>query len=72
MKIDMSSVEAFMARIRVAAKTGSKEIRVPISEATELAAAMAQVLAQNVQLAHNLRETENLVGKSIKINGGSF
>ena len=70
--INTDILESFMARARSAARTGSKEMRLPAQEAAELAAAIGQVLARNIALAEQVRETESLVGQAIRIDGGAF
>lgn len=70
--INTDVLEAFMTRARSAARTGSKEMKLPANEAAELAAAIGQVLARNVALNEQLRATEGLIGQSLRIDGGKF
>jgi hypothetical protein len=69
---DLKILESFMTRARSAARMGSKELRIPMPEGYELAAAIGQVLALNVNLSNQLRETEKLIGSSLLVDGGSF
>ena len=65
-------IESFMVRAQTAARIGSKEIRVPMPEGHELAAAIGQVLAQNVTLANQIRDLEQIIGSQVRIDGGNF
>jgi hypothetical protein len=70
--IDLTVLETFMQRARTASRMGSKELRIPMPEGYELAAAIGQVLARNVLLSEQLRETEKLVGSQLIVDGGRF
>ncbi len=71
-KIDAKVLETFMTRAQQAARMGSKELRIPMPEGYELAAAIGQVMARNIALVEQLRETEKLVGASLRVDGGQF
>lgn len=70
--VKLQAIEAFMARAQQAVRLGSKEIRLSAQETNELTAAIGQILTQNVILSQKVRETENLVGSSIRLDGGKF
>lgn len=70
--VDLKVLETFMARARTAARTGSKELRVPSEDCLDLVAAIGYVLAQNVSLSNRLKDTQSLLGGSIRIDGGGF
>jgi hypothetical protein len=70
--IDLTVLETFMQRARTASRMGSKELRIPMPEGYELAAAIGQVLALNVRLSEQLRATEKLVGSHLVVDGGRF
>lgn len=67
---DLQIIETFMARARTAARTGSKELRIPASECLDLIAAIGHILAQNISLSSRLGDTQKLLGGSIRIDGG--
>ena len=71
-KINTEALEAFSLRARTAARTGSKELRLPANEAAELAGAISQVLARNIALTDQVRGLEELISSSIRIDGGGF
>ena len=67
---DLEVIQTFMSRARTAARTGSKELRVPANELLDLVAAIGHVLAQNVSLTNRLGDTQKLLGGAIRIDGG--
>lgn len=67
---DLRVIETFMTRARTAARTGSKELRVPANECLDLVAAIGHVLAMNASLSQRLGDTQKLLGGSIRIDGG--
>lgn len=69
---DATTLGNFMSRVQQAARTGSKEIRVPIQECVELAAAIGQLMARNIEANERLRETENLIAAGMRIDGGKL
>jgi hypothetical protein len=70
--INTEVLESFMARARQASRLGSKELRIPMPEGYELAAAIGQIIARNLALVEQVRETEKLVGASLRVDGGKF
>jgi hypothetical protein len=72
MTVTTTPIETFLAKAISASRMGSKEIRVPISEANELSAAIGKILALNVSLSDQLRETEKLIGANLVVDGGRF
>ena len=70
--INTKIIENFMAKARSASQTGSKEIRIMMPEANELAIAIAQLLARNVTLVEEVRNAESLLGNALSVDGGSF
>lgn len=71
-KLNVEGIDAFIAKVRQAGRTGSKELRLPMAEANDLVAAIGQVLQRNVSLSDDLRETQKLLGSTIRLDGGSF
>ena len=69
---DAITLGNFMARVQQAARMGSKEIRVPIQECVEVAAAIGQLMARNIEANARLHETEKLIGVGMKIDGGTL
>jgi len=51
---------------------GSKELRIPMPEGYELAAAIGQIIARNLALVEQIRETESLIGSQLRVDGGKF
>lgn len=72
MSADLTSLQEFMKRAQSAARTGSKEIRIPANEAMDLVAAIGFVIAENAVLRNRLGDTKKLIGKSIVIDGGKL
>lgn len=70
--INTEVLETFMARARQASRMGSKELRIPMPEGYELAAAIGQIMARNLSLVEQVRETEKLVSSQLRVDGGSF
>ena len=66
--IDGTSIQRFLDRVKQAAKTGAKDIRITTAEATEIAATLAQILA--AQMTVNTAHTTT--SQSISLDGGSF
>lgn len=69
---DAITLGDFMARVQQASRTGSKEIRVPINVCVELAAAIGQLMARNIEANERLRETERLIAAGMRIDGGKL
>lgn len=63
--MDTSSIDTFMVRVRAAKGSNSKDIRLTIDEAFELATVMGQILAQNVSLQNKINTTS-----VVRIDGG--
>jgi hypothetical protein len=67
--IDTTTIEKFMVRMRLAAQSKAKDIRITPNEALELVAAMGQVLARLSALEAE-RGMPELI--QIRMDGGDF
>lgn len=72
MTINTDALQAFMTRARQAARTGSKEFRMTAAEGAELAAAVGEVLTQNIALRQRLAVESEITSKAIVVDGGGL
>jgi hypothetical protein len=68
----IEGIDKFIMKVRTGSKTGSKEIRMTTLEASDLVAAIAQVLSQNAVLSDEIRDLQKLFGTSLRLDGGKF
>ncbi len=68
----MKDLEPFLAKVKKANQTGSKEIRLSLEEANLLVVAMTQILNSNVTKQARIDQLEKLFGSNIIISGGTF
>ena len=68
-EVTYQPIDRFIARVRRASVTGGKSINLSIEEATELTAAMAQILLQRV-----VEESRTPVDEviEVQVHGGGF
>ncbi len=70
--VKLQALETFMSKVQTAARMGTKEFRLPANEAFELAAAIGQIMAENIILTQKVKDAETMIGASVRIDGGKF
>lgn len=69
----VNHIRGFLERYRVAKNGNSKELRLTINEAEQLAAALAVMLSKQTELQAKVIDLqETLISAEIKQDGGSF
>jgi len=65
-------IKIFVDKSKTANAMGTKEIRLSIQETVGLSLAINEILSKNMQLNNKIQDLENLIGNSIKLDGGKL
>jgi hypothetical protein len=69
----MSAIENFLGRVKSASRTRTSDVRIPVNEATELCAELAQVLNESRLLREELETLKApRASQNITFDGGSL
>lgn len=65
-------IQTFIDKAKIANAMGTKEIRLSIQEAVGLSLGINEILSTNMKLNSQIHQLENLIGNSIKMDGGKL
>lgn len=63
-------ISRFMNRVKVAAQSGSKDVRISVTDAQELTAAIGELLAERVKQLEAAPKANETI--TISVDGGGF
>jgi len=66
------SIQNFINKSKIANSMGTNEIRLSIQEAVGLSLAINEILVAHMILNNKIQDLENLIGSSIKMDGGKL
>jgi len=66
------SIQNFINKSKIANSMGTNEIRLSIQEAVGLSLAINEILVAHMLLNNKIQDLENLIGSSIKMDGGKL
>lgn len=66
------SIQNFINKSKMANSMGTNEIRLSIQEAVGLSLAINEILVAHMILNNKIQDLENLIGSSIKMDGGKL
>ncbi len=73
MNNDTLQIRSFLDKVRVAKSAQSKEIRVTIQEAEQLAIALGILLSKELDMANQILELQSqILGAEVQQDGGGF